>query len=238
MTMQITAQLGRRRVSREDVLAWEDRRIAAAARKLRVPEPTGATLPHRREALLEAKLELGQQEIRRRLARDVRLSAGVARATGKVSAARRTSITELEVRGGDAAAFVEWFEAAALDPDQRAMLQANPDHFVIAPGPHGQEVLETTGGSPLATSFTVDYDDVSSLRTPADPAFEHQIAGVARGSDGRPIGGVRHQFRPMLDGFVARLTVEFPLLTLPTMVAAHRTHLACEFSNWIEAAQR
>lgn len=31
---------------------------------------------------------------------------------------------------------------------------------------------------------------------------------------------------------------EFPLPTLRRMVSGHRWHLACEFSNWIEAAFR
>lgn len=117
------------------------------------------------------------------------------------------------------------------------MLRACPDHYVIRTRADGrQEVLETTGGSPFAAMFVIDYDDVSSWSTPADPQFPHQIASVARRSDGTAIGGVRHQFRDTEDGFHARLTVEFPLPTLGRMVAGHRWHLACEFGNWIEAA--
>ena len=59
---------------------------------------------------------------------------------------------------------------------------------------------------------------------------------MARTSDGVAIGGVRHQFRDTTDGFHARLTVEFPMPTIGRMVKGHRWHLACEFSNWIEAA--
>ena len=50
------------------------------------------------------------------------------------------------------------------------------------------------------------------------------------------IGGVRHQFRDTPDGFLARLCVEFPRFTPRRVIAEHRWHLACEFSNWIEAA--
>ena len=117
------------------------------------------------------------------------------------------------------------------------MLRACPDHFVIRTRSDGrQEVLETNGGSPLAALFYIDYDDVSSLVTPADARFPHQLAGVARASAGVAIGGVRHQFRDIEDGFHARLTVEFPLPTLGRMITGHRWHLACEFSNWIEVA--
>ena len=53
---------------------------------------------------------------------------------------------------------------------------------------------------------------------------------------GLAIGGVRHEFRDEPGGFHARLCVEFPLLTVPHLLDQHRWHLACEFSNWIEAA--
>jgi hypothetical protein len=62
--------------------------------------------------------------------------------------------------------------------------------------------METNGSSPLA-AFVSGYDDVS-------PDFPHQLAGVARASNGAAIGGVMHQFRDTADGFHARLTVEFP----------------------------
>jgi hypothetical protein len=65
-----------------------------------------------------------------------------------------------------------------------------------------------------------------------------QVAGAARLDDGLAIGGVRHQFRDEGHGFRPLLTVEFPALTLPTIISGHRWHLAIEFSNWIEAAMR
>jgi hypothetical protein len=141
------------------------------------------------------------------------------------------------VDGGSAGQFVDAFEGWAAASDEAAMLRACPDHFVIRTGADGgQEVLETTGGSPWATMFFIDYEDVTSLVTPSDPMFSQQVAGVARTSDGVAIGGVRHQFRDTDDGFHARLTVEFPMPTIARMVKGHRWHLACEFSNWIEAA--
>lgn len=117
------------------------------------------------------------------------------------------------------------------------MIAAHPDHFLIDTAADGrQEVVETTGGSPLATRFLVDYGDTSPLTTPSDPAFPVEAAGVARMDSGLAIGGVRHEFRDEPGGFHARLCVEFPALTAPHMIAQHRWHLACEFSNWIEFA--
>ncbi|MFB8001233.1 hypothetical protein [Nocardia sp. NPDC056000] len=231
----IVADIGGRRVERDEVLAWEDRRIDAAAKKLGVPAPGSGSVDERREELLRTKLDLGAAEVRARLARNVRWADRIARTQARMSPRRRTSVVDLRVSAGTAAQFAAWFEAAAGSGDPVAMLRACPDHFDFGVGERGQEVLETTGGSPLASSFLVDYDDVSSLVTVADTAFPHQVAGVARSRNGSPIGGVRHQFRDTSNGFHARLTVEFPLPTLPTMVAAHRWHLACEFSNWTEA---
>ncbi|WP_040785542.1 hypothetical protein [Nocardia pneumoniae] len=235
-SVEIAAWIGGRQVERDQVLAWEDRRIDAAARKLGVSAPEPGDIDIRREALLHTKLELGSGEIRRRLARDSHWADRIARAQARVSRRRRHSVTELEVSVGSAADFAAWFDRTMNAADPTAMLRACPDHFDTTFGTRGQEVLETTGSSPLAALFFIDYDDVSSLLTPPDASFPYQIAGVARAQNGRAIGGVRHQFRDTATGFHARLTVEFPLPILPTMVAGHRWHLACEFSNWIEAA--
>ncbi|MEH3154634.1 MAG: hypothetical protein PGN29_04570 [Gordonia paraffinivorans] len=236
-SLRIRADVRDAVLTREQVLEWEARRIVAAARRLRVPAPAVGRVSDRREALLRAKLELGPDEIRRRLRRDLVISDRLGTAEAALSPRRRRSVTRLLVTGGSAAAFVDWFRARSAESDELAMLRACPDHFVIRTDGDGrQEVIETTGGSPLATEFRVDYDDVATLVTPPDPSYPRQIAGVARGAGDRPIGGVRHQFRDTGDGFEALLTVEFPLPTLPRMVSGHRLHLACEFSNWIEAA--
>lgn len=235
--MKIKITIGRRQVRRSDVLRWEDHRVDAAARKLKVRAPKPGRLEDRREALLETKLGLGTDEILYRLERDIRYGDIVARLSGPVSKRRRFSTIEMSVQGADAAQFVAWMNRAP-EVDEPAMLRACPDHFLIRNGPAGQEVVETTGGSPLATRFTIDYDDTETLRTPPDPAFPLQIAGVARASNGAAIGGVRHQFRNTNSGYDARLRVEFPLPTPPTMISAHRWHLACEFSNWAEEAAR
>jgi len=110
-----------------------------------------------------------------------------------------------------------------------------PDHWIIRPGPNGwQEVVETTGGSPLASRLFIDYQDTSTLQSTPDPAFPHQITAVARLRDGTPIGGLRHQLRNTATGFQMKCTAEFPAIALPSMIAGHKWHLACEFSNMIE----
>ncbi|MUL75756.1 hypothetical protein [Mycolicibacterium sp. CBMA 226] len=235
--LTIDAVIAGRAVSRGEVLAWEAERLPKAARKIGLLVPDG-DLARQRAAFTDAKLGLGVDEIRRRLARDIRLAGVVARGSTQLSFGRRaTSVCDLYVTGGSATAFVEWFTAAERDDYAHSMIAANPDHFLIDTAPDGrQEVIETTGGSPLATQFFVDYDDTSPLVTPRGNAFPVEASGVARTGGGLAIGGVRHEFRDEADGFRARLCVEFPWLTAPYLIAQHRWHLACEFSNWVEAA--
>ncbi|GAY15156.1 hypothetical protein [Mycobacterium sp. shizuoka-1] len=223
-------------VARDAVLRWEDRRITAAAKKLGVRAPSSGDVSDRREAFLWEKLALGTDEIHRRLRREAALAGAVAKAEARLSRRRRFSVTDLYVPAGSAARFVEFYWDLVRRNDEVELLRAHPDHFVQRIGPDGRhEVLETNGGSPLAAWFFIDYEDLSKVVTPVDPAFPGQLAGVAY-ADGVAVGAVRHQFRDTDGGFHARLVVEFPLLTLGHMVAGHRWHLACEFSNWIEAA--
>lgn len=228
-----------RSYGREAVHAWEDRRMAAVRRRLGLPSSSANRDDQRRE-LVEHKLSLGHDALRRRIGAGLWLSEQVARISVATSGkARRFSVCEIRVAEGSAEAFARWFQARNDLDDETAMIAACPDHYIISRDARGRQVVvETTGGSPLPSEFTVDYSDVSSLQTPPDPAFPHQVAGVARLGDGLAIGGVRHQFRDDGGGFVARLTVEFPAAMPGHMIAQHRWHLAVEFSNWIEAAAR
>ncbi|PKV97671.1 hypothetical protein ATK30_8664 [Amycolatopsis echigonensis] len=233
--LSIRTVLDGRPVSRDDVLKWEAGRMRKAAAKLGLPAPRG-DLAQMRTSFADAKLALGPDEVRRRLNRDLRLSETVSRALTGLSRGRRAlSTCDLYVSGaGRAGEFVDWFCDTGRSDYARSMIAANPDHFLIDTAPDGrQEVVETTGGSPLATRFFIDYADTSSLVTPRDAEFPLDASGVARTAAGQAIGGVRHEFRDQDGGFHARLRVEFPKLTAPAMLREHRLHLACEFSNWI-----
>jgi hypothetical protein len=224
-------------VTREEILAWEAKRFPKAARRIGLPRPDG-DLATQRLTFADDKITLGAAEIRRRLAGQLRLSdLGTRAATALTRGRRVSSVCDLYVTGGDAAAFVDWFTDDSRPDYVRSMIAANPDHFLIATAPDGrQEVIETTGGSPLPTRFLVDYQDHSTLRTPLDPTYSVSASGVAQAPDGTAIGGVRHQFRDIEGGFHAHLLVEFPTLVSPHMVGQHRWHLAAEFANWIEFA--
>jgi hypothetical protein len=223
--------------TRQEVQTWEDRRASAVMRKLSVDGPNMSRL-ERRRALLARKLALGHGGIRETLRRELSWSARIARLTATLSGGRRKlSTCDLVVGRGSADAFCEWFRERTRQGDEPPMLDASPDHYIIATGSDGKQVVvETTGGAPFASEFVIDYSDSRGIQTALDPTCPIRIVGTARLKDGVIAGGVCHQFRQEGEGFRAKLSVEFPMMILPYMIAEHRWHLAAEFSNWIEAA--
>lgn len=238
MAIGIRTFIGEREIPRGHVLEWERRRALVVLRRLGERPGDGEDLEALRQQLLERKIVLGADGVRHILRRELAVAQPLANAVARISCGfRRFSVTELLVDRGSAKYFVEWFLERAARNDEIAMLAACPDHYLIRTNAEGaQEVIETTGGSPLVGRFLIDYRDLSSLRSVPDPRYPCQAAGVARAENGLALGGVRHQFRNEGFGFRARLTVEFPAMILPGVVSAHRWHLASEFSNWIEAA--
>lgn len=236
--LNITAEIGGRRVPREEVLAWERRRASKVCRRLGVTAPSDDVIALR-EALVARKLELGHEALEELLARELRWSARAGRVIAALSRGRRRLCTvELTGTGGSAEGMPQHYQRAMETGDEAALLAACPDHYVLRAGADGvQQVIETTGGAPLAARIFLSDGDSGKLTTRADPAFPVQWVALGRiGRTGPPAGAIRHQFRDEPNGFRARLTVEFSAATPPHLVRAHRWHLACEFSNWIEAA--
>jgi len=230
--------IGGHRVSRREVQEWEAGRAAKVCEKLGITPPA-KTLDDRRDALVARKLELGHEELEQRLARELWISSRSSRLLTALSRGRRRLCTiELSGSGGSAEAMPRFYKTAMETGNEAALLAASPDHFLLFEGDDGvQRVVETTGGAPLASRIFLDESDTTSVTTKADPEFPVQWVAVGRGSlDGPPAGAIRHQFRDDAEGFRARLTIEFPAFTPPHLVKGHRWHLACEFSNWIEAA--
>lgn len=237
MVPNIDAIIAGKSLTREEVRAWEDRRASAIMRKLSLDGPSMSRLEKRR-ALLARKSALGHNSIRETLRWELAWSARIARLTVTLSGGRRKfSTCDLAVGRGSADAFCEWFRERTRQGDEPPMLDACPDHYIIATGSDGKQVVvETTGGAPFASEFVIDYSDSHGIQTALDPTCPVRIIGTARLKDGVIVGGVCHQFRQEGEGFRAKLSVEFPVMVLPHMIAEHRWHLAAEFSNWIEAA--
>lgn len=105
--LTIDAVITGRAVTRQEVLAWEAKRIPKAARKIGLPVPTG-DLARQKATFTDGKLSLGADEIRRRLARDLGLADVIARGSTRLSFGRRaTSICDLHVTGSDAKELVD-----------------------------------------------------------------------------------------------------------------------------------
>ncbi|WP_410210090.1 hypothetical protein [Aquirhabdus sp.] len=237
MNLEIKTIINGKEIPRAQVLAWEKKRALVVLKKLGV-KPVSDDLAILRQQLDDRKQVLGNEGILKLLRWELAVSNPMAVLTARLSFGfRRLCITELVTSQGTAEQFIAWFNECAQINNERAMLAGTPDHYMIRTNADGsQEVVETNGGSPLAAHFLIDYEDLSSLRSPIDHTYPLQIAGVARSASGVALGGVRHQFRNEGSGFRARLLVEYPLLILPQVLKGHQWHLASEFGNWIEAA--
>jgi len=234
---EIVATFGGRRVLRNQVLGWEARRAKKVSSTLGL-RAAAAEPSEQLAAITQRKLELGHDRIEALLGAQLRLSAAGVGVLARLSSGRRVvSSVGLAVNTGSATGFVQWWNDHVVTGDEAALLAICPDHWLIRPALNGwQEVVETTGGSPMASRLFIDYQDTGALRSPPDPRYPHQLTAVARLRDGTPIGGLRHQLRDTVAGFEMTLAAEFPVVMLPNLVAGHRWHLACEFSNMIERA--
>ena len=225
-------------ISRADVLAWEAKRVTKGLRKFGVSASRGDLLALRK-TLADAKLSMGRAVIENKLAREVSISDRLTRVLARASRGRRRlSQVELLVPWAKADQLPAWYAAKNETDDEIAFLAATPDHHLFRPieNSKGQEVWETTGGSPLASRFFIEIDSAEGLVTKPDPTNPVQLVGCARLADRTILGGVRHQFRDERTGARLLLTVEFPWLMGPVGPAAHRWHLASEFANWMAAA--
>jgi hypothetical protein len=191
MVPKIDAIIAGKSRTRQEVQTWEDRRASAVMRKLSVDGPNMSRL-ERRRALLARKLALGHDGIRETLRRALSWSARIAQLTATLSGGRRKlSTCELVVGHGSAEAFCGWFRERARRGDEPPMLDACPDHYIIATSTDGKQVVvETTGGSPFASEFVIDYSDSRGIQTALDAAFPVRIVGTARLADGVIVGGV------------------------------------------------
>ncbi len=248
----LTANLAGTTVDRQQVLVWEARRLQVVATRmsgnlvasriedltaliLRPAEDT-SNIAQERQLLADAKIKAGDEAMKRLVASDLLIS-GPAMDLAATVPGYSTSQIDIFSNQGTAEGFASWFvdHAITLD-DERSMLVACPDHYVIrTAAPDGQNVYEETGGALLVSNFIVNYADAAGLPIVAEPDFPVRLAGAASSANGTVVGGVNHRFKNLDQGFQARVAVFFPAALPFWFVTEHRWHLACEFSNWITA---
>lgn len=237
MAFDIEAVIDGKLVPRPGVLAWENRRITASAKKLGAQIAPDAAVADRREELVQAKLSIGADALLQRFATQLRLADHSAHLGVRLTRRRAFVTAELHVTAGSSAQLVDWFDEQFKNDNQAAMLRACPDHYVLRTTDDGrQQVMQATGASPLLNQFFLTYGSDEGLSNPRQTRYSHQIVASARLADGTLVGGARMQFRDNATGFFARLIEEFPALTPAFMIKQQRWHTALEFSNWTEAA--
>lgn len=237
MGFDIEAVIDGKRVSRATVLAWENQRITASAKKLGVPIASSGGVAVRREELVAAKLSIGADGLLKRFDTQLRIADVSARLGAHLTARRAFVTADLHVTGGSCGQLVDWFDEQFKNDNQAAMLRACPDHYVLrTTGDGRQQVMQATGASPMLNRFFLAYGSEEGLANPREPQYSHQIVASARLADGTLVGGARMQFRDTKTGFFARLIEEFPYLTPGFMIRQQRWHTTLEFSNWAEAA--
>lgn len=237
MAFDIEAVIDGTRVPRSGVLAWENRRITASAKKLGVHVAPNAGVADRREELVQAKMSIGADALVQRFATQLRLADQSAHLGVRLTQRRAFVTADLHVTAGSAAQLVDWFDEQFKNNNQAAMLRACPDHYVLrTTADERQQVIQATGASPMLNQFFLTYGSDEGLSNPREPQYTHQIVASARLADGTLVGGARMQFRDTKTGFFARLIEEFPALTPGFMITQQRWHTALEFSNWTAAA--
>lgn len=218
-------------VPESDMRRWEQRRLVAVSRMLRIPKCNA-------RGLAEYKLSIGDEEIMRRLGRGLacgRLAAKLMIATSRGK--YRLCTVEIAMRGlsaSQACDGVQFLMADQSEDSRLANLAACPDHYVFRCDGTILEVVETTGGSPFPTQMFMKLGNEEDAPISPDVSYPIQLSGVARMADGAVMGGIRHQFKDEDDGFRVRLCVAFPAMTPSHFIKMHQLHLACEFSNWFD----
>jgi len=253
--LNLTAVIEGKVVNRAEVLTWEARRLQVVAKRMSNNLPAAimadlealilrpalstANIAQEREQLADAKLLAGDEQMQALVAGDLLLSE---QASELAAMPGQWAVSQIEIDSslGTAEGFADWFSRALARDDQRAMLVACPDHYLIrSQGAQGQEVIEETGGALVVSHFVIDYTKAADLPYAIDPEFPVRLTGPAVNESDTQIGGVCHQFRNLEGGgFKLRPAVFFPA-TLPFwFISEHRWHLACEFENWVTAYVR
>lgn len=237
-TLPISAAMNGRILQRAEVLEWEHQRALKVARRLRIAHPAADPATLMRQ-ITDRKLDLGHLALGRVLAGDASKSAALAKVGVWGSRGRwRVARVLLSSPAGSAENLPNWYEHALARGEERAMLAAMPDHWIVQAHGEVTEVWEIAGGSPWVVEMYLEPADDGDVGTPLRGDFPREWVMVARNAAGRHMGGIHHGFRDRPEGGfdVEELNVAFPAILPGWMVARHGLHLASEFSNWLEFA--
>ena len=195
-----------------------------------------------RRALDRFRTRLGRQGLLDLLAADIEKGNAFLRDSARASDGSFTAgTTVLAAQGLSSGEFLAWMEKAFAG-DERALLEAHPEHYVMAPEADGSfNVVENIG--PHVCSFYMGGWGTDAMAWAADAAellpeseFPHKMSSNLFLSDGTVVGRALTQFGDTADGFTASLTVYVPASCPQDVLEHHLRHYAVEFRNWIIAA--
>ncbi|OON72176.1 hypothetical protein [Streptomyces tsukubensis] len=195
-----------------------------------------------RRALDRFRARLGRQGLLDLLAADMEEGNAFLRESARASDGNFTGgTTVLAARGITSGEFLAWMDKTFAG-DEKPLLAAHPEHYVMAPGADGAfNVVENIG--PYVCSFFMGGWGTDAMAWAADAdellpesEFPHKMSSNLFLGDGAVVGRALTQFGDTTDGFTASLTVYVPSLCPEVVLEHHLRHYAVEFRNWIIAA--
>ncbi|MDL2248389.1 hypothetical protein LJB89_01680 [Tyzzerella sp. OttesenSCG-928-J15] len=225
-------------ITKDSIDKWRLVRIKKALRTIKKKMYVTDNADEMIAKLADIKLKFSYEQMYSLLKKKLHLTSKVMKIGVKLSSKTKFARTEISIEGistSDVALLLDKLMLKATPEHNKANLTACPEHYVLRPiDENSLEVIETCGNAPMPFQFFIKFGDNTDIKTPHDSSFQYQSIGTAYLKDGTPIGGVRHQFKDIENGVLAKLCVEFPSLTPNTIIKAHQMHLASEFSYWLQ----
>lgn len=217
---------------------WERKRVEVISKQMN--KALGTPEVHTASELTDLKMSIPDEKLREMCAKKIKSSDRSTTLLQKISKGNTVNcVIEMDVEGASAQEMKDQYFSMMFnntEENRRLNLSANPDHISLIGKPgQRQDVVEASAAMPMQSQFDVCFGDETGMHSTPDPDYPVQCVGNCRTSDGLVIGGCRHQFRDTPTGCHAKLVVEFPAKTPKKYIAQHQLHLACEFSNWINA---
>lgn len=226
--------------TKEEVDTWRLQHAKSVYKTLNLRMPDTSNVDEICQCLTEEKLKLSYDAITSEIKNKLALGDLMMKMASKFSLRRRKkAITTLYATGITAEKFNTIIDQLMTKENPiytKVNINVCPEHYVLKSHGDTLEVIEKTGNAPVPTRFFITFNDVAGIEEPRDTSYPYQSTGIAKLKDGTLLGGVRHQFKDIDNGFMIRTLVEFPSLCPTSIVKDHQKHLAVEWSGWINWA--